>query len=366
MNRTIFFSIFIAGILCTFSNCKKEKSECLTCPPLVDTTSHIVQWQAPDTLGAQGLIRDVWVFSSTNALAVGQIFLKDSSGQVDQSKPYIGAQWNGQKWKLLKLNYDIGGQISVLTQLKGIWVFGNSDYWLAGGSVFHWDGTSPQTQLVFSRLTLSDPNATIEKIWGISGAYIFGVGNAGTIVHFNGTSWTKMTSNTTVDLQDIWGIDATHIWATGTNVADGHCVVLQCNGTSWKTIYDSNTQPAQSQYQFGTLWTNTLSSLYLDGGSGTHKLTLSNLDFGLQIKTGLAYVGTRIRAGNQNDIYDVTTGGEVSHYNGSSWHIYPEIQALNNSGNSWTSVYPTSDFVLIGGWYLTAYNGAPIVIRGYR
>jgi hypothetical protein len=205
----------------------------------------------------------------------------------------------------------------------------------------------------------------VEKIWGVSGTNMFGVGKSGTIVHYDGHTWTKMTSNTTVDLQDIWGIDGSHIWATGFNNSDGHCVVLQCNGTSWSTIYDSNNQPTQSQYQFGTVWTNS-SSLYLDGGSGLHLLTLNNLNIGAQVRTGLSYVGSSIRGINQNDIFDVTTGGEVAHYNGSSWYCYTEIQAFNKSGAWFTRVYPTSNFVLIGGWYLTAYNSAPIVIRGYR
>jgi hypothetical protein len=357
--------VFIFLVL--FSCCKKKTEPCLTCPPQVeDTTSHVIQWQAPDTLGAMGMIRDVWVFSQNKAIAVGQIFLQDSTGQIDQSNPYIGCLWNGQKWELLKINYVNEGRTYRLTEIRGIWATKNNSYWFAAGSIFHWDGISNQTALVFSRLTLPDPNATIEKIWASSDLNVYGVGNSGAIVHYDGSSWTKMTSNTTINLQDIWGIDDTHIWTTGTNVSDGHCVVLQYNGTNWKIIYDNSLQPPKSYYGFSCIWTNNPLTIYLNGGSGTHILTLNNLNIGAEVKTGLSYVGSSIRGINQSDIFDVTTGGEVAHYNGSSWYCYPEIKAFNKSGAWFTRVYPTGNFVLIGGWYLTAYNGAPIVIRGYR
>jgi hypothetical protein len=177
-----------------------------------------------------------------------------------------------------------------------------------------------------------------------------------------------MTSNTTVDLQDIWGIDGSHIWATGTNTGDGHCVVLQCNGSNWTTLYDSNSQPAQPQYQFGTVWTNTPSSLYLDGGSKLRSLNLSNLAFGPEIETGQTYVTYKIRATRSNDIFAVSAAAELAHYNGSTWYLYPELKMLNNSSAFvfFYTIHPINDFVLVGGEFFTGLNGFPIVIRGYR
>jgi hypothetical protein len=365
MNKAIFFSILLC-IVCIFCTCKKDKSECLTCPPPPpDTTSHTINWQEPDTLGTQGLIRDVWVFSQNKAIAVGQIFLQDSTGQIDQSNPYIGAEWDGQKWTKIKLTYVYNSQSYIFTEVNGIWVVGNSDYWFAAGSVFHWDGQSSQAQLVFSRLTLSDPNATVEKIWGVSGTNMFGVGKSGTIVHYDGHSWTKMASNTTVDLQDIWGIDGSHIWATGFNNSDGHCVVLQCNGTSWSTIYDSANLPPNKIQYFNTVWTDNVSSLYLDGGSYTQILNLQDGTFKRtdSLSTNEVF---KIRGTKHNDIFRVGYGGETVHYNGATWHLYPELKTLNG-GTAWFySVFPTSDMVMIGGLFPTALNGFPVVVRGYR
>jgi hypothetical protein len=360
--------VLVAVCLCFLFlnlNCKKDKSECLTCPPPPpDTTSHVIQWQLPDTLGTQGTIRDVWVFDRNNAWAVGEIYLNDSTGKPDMSNPYNVAHWDGSKWELKIITVTFRGN-PVTTSIEGIFAFSPTDIWLAsGGDPMHGDG---QNWIDYDIRTITGNNSLdISKGWENNSSSMFFVGRGSSIAHFNGSSWTKMTSNTTVDFQDIWGIDGNHIWATGTNTGDGHCVVLQYNGSNWTTLYDSNNQPNATKYQFSTLWSSNSSSLFLDGGSGLHILTLSNLNIGSQINTGLTYVGSCIRGVNQNDIYDVTTGGEVSHYNGSSWHLYPEVQSIGGNNAWWRSVHPTNDFVIISGEQFTGLNSFPVVVRGYR
>ena len=234
---------------------------------------------------------------------------------------------------------------------------------MGGGTIpVHWDGV----KWTFYGSTRGYPGGFyINRIFGTSSSNLFIVGTGGNIVYFNGSSWTKMTSNTTVDLQDIWGLDATHIWATGTNVSDGHCVVLQSNGTGWSTIYDSNTQAPQSQYGFSCLWTDSQNQLWLAGGSPLRKLILSTMTF-TEIITGQGYVSYSVRGILQNDIFISGQASECAHYNGSSWDLYPELQNLNGRYAWFYSVHPTKDFVVIGGIYLTALNGFPVVIRGYR
>lgn len=42
-------------------------------------------------------------------------------------------------------------------------------------------------------------------IWGSSGTDVFAVGWNGTIIHYDGSSWSSMNSGTIYDLHDIWG-----------------------------------------------------------------------------------------------------------------------------------------------------------------
>jgi hypothetical protein len=175
-----------------------------------------------------------------------------------------------------------------------------------------------------------------------------------------------MESNTTVDLQDIWGLDETHVWATGTRVSDGHSVVLAYDGIQWTTLYDSDTQPVSAKFQFSTLWTDSFADLYLTGGSELRIMTISNATIGPRIITGRLYGSGQIRGIRRNDIFDSGAGGEVAHFNYKSWHLYQELKSLNGGNAAFPSVHPTKDFVLLGGLCFTALNGFPVVIRGYR
>jgi hypothetical protein len=170
---------------------------------------------------------------------------------------------------------------------------------------------------------------------------------------------------TSVHLQDIWGIDDTHIWATGRNSGDGHSVVLQYDGSQWTTLYDSEVQPTQTKHQFSTLWTDTPSKPYLDGGE-LYVMDLEAATIGTRISTGQSYLSGRIRGTASNDIFDVGQASEAAHYNGSSWLLYPKLKEQNGGFAPFLTVYPTKDFVLIGGFYSTGLNEFPVVVRGYR
>ncbi|MBN1396723.1 MAG: hypothetical protein JXA06_01700 [Bacteroidetes bacterium] len=361
MNRLL-FTLLLICVFFILSGCNKDES-CINCPPTqLDTTSHLIQWQPPDTLGAQGIIRDVWVFDRNNAWAVGEIYLNDSTGKPDMENPYNCAHWDGVMWAYEKIPTAIfGNSENVHAEIYTIYSFGESDIWTFSitGSYSHWDGVEWTTNYV------SERSGGGNELWGLSSINLFLVGTNGSNTHYNGTSWTKMTSNTTVDLQDIWGIDANHIWATGTNTSDGHCVVLQFNGTNWTTIYDNENKPINQIQYFKTLWTDNKDYLILDGGSYTNILNLQNGSF-TRIDSISTYEVFCLRGVNRNDIFHVGYGSEVTHYNGVNWYLYNEFKALN-VGNAWfTGVYPTRDMIVIGGLFLTDLNGFPIVIRGYR
>jgi hypothetical protein len=364
MTRTIIFSILLIIVLIVFNSCKKDKSECLTCPPPPpDTTSHLIQWQVPDTLGTQGIIRDVWVFDRNNAWAVGEIYLNDSTGKPDMSNPYNAAHWDGVRWTIKKITVNHNGNM-ITPPLNAIFAFSTSDIWLSAGVPIHGDGNTWTQYHLFDMGVLLQSDGSILKIFGSNPRDLYFVGYKGTIVHYSGT-WTKMTSNTTVDLQDIWGIDGSHIWATGFNSVDGHSVVLQFNGTTWSTIYDNANKPANQIQYFNTVWTDNVNYLFLDGGSYTNILNLHDGSFKRTDSLSSNEVFC-IRGINRNDIFRVGYGGETAHYNGVSWYLYPELKALNG-GTAWfQTIYPSENMVVIGGWFPTALNGFPVVVRGYR
>ena len=46
---------------------------------------------------------------------------------------------------------------------------------------------------------------SMNKIWGSSSNDLYVVGNNGKIAHYNGTSWQRIESGTTLNINDIWG-----------------------------------------------------------------------------------------------------------------------------------------------------------------
>jgi hypothetical protein len=363
MKRTIFLSALLTIILIAFSCCKKDKSDCLTCPPPPpDTTSHVIQWQLPDTLGAQGIIRDVWVFDRNNAWAVGEIYLNDSTGKPDMENMYNAAHWDGSKWEIKGIPF-IGTCSAVhYPQLMAIWAFSSTSILVSnGGSIVSYDGLNAVMDCRMNSLL----TGAITKIFATSNQNVYLVGRSGNIVHYNGNSWTKMTSNTTVDLQDIWGIDGSHIWATGSNTNDGHSVILSFDGTKWNIIYDSNNVPVQEWYNYNSVWTDDTNILYLSSGGLLRKLNLTTMTFAT-INTGQTYISFQVRGTKRNDIFVTGQNSEIAHFNGSTWKLYEEIQNQTVHNVWWYSIKVSKDFIVVGGTYYTGYNSAPIILRGYR
>ncbi len=63
------------------------------------------------------------------------------------------------------------------------------------------------------------------------------VGDTGTIMQWNGTSWRKVTSPTTQDLNSVFMFSANDGWAVGNE--DGNELILRWDGTSWSRLAPS-------------------------------------------------------------------------------------------------------------------------------
>jgi hypothetical protein len=272
----------------------------------LDTTSHNFTWRI-DTLGDgnSSTLNDVVIVNDTLAYAVGEIYLNDSAGHVDPAA-YCVAIWNGTSWKLKRLYY---GGTNLIVSVRGICVFNKNDIWLAAGSIFHWDGLSTQTELRFSRLALPDPNGTVEKLWGMTSSDLYGVGNAGTVVH-NGTgSWQIQESGTRSAILNIWGNARTILAVTGD-----------------KRILRLSTSSVQDTLAWGGdyirgIWLDEPRPVYLSGtGVWRHDEALWREMSGLSVQF---YTG--VRGDGSNNIFAIGWGGMVVHFNGVTWHRFPEL-----------------------------------------
>ena len=94
-----------------------------------------------------------------------------------------------------------------------------------GGTVARWTVES------------SGVSAKLQDVWAAANGNAFAVGDAGTILRYDGQRWAPMSwqptqgSATTVTLYDVWGRSPTDVWATGSGV------ILHFNGVAWTEAF---------------------------------------------------------------------------------------------------------------------------------
>ena len=101
---------------------------------------------------------------------------------------------------------------------NNVWVVGSD------GTVLRWDGNDWISQS-------SGTGATLRDIWGTDANSIWAVGNdgQGVILHWNGTAWSPaQIAERTGYLFGVWGSDAGNAWAVG---EDG--TILKWDGETW-------------------------------------------------------------------------------------------------------------------------------------
>jgi hypothetical protein len=111
----------------------------------------------------------------------------------------------------------------------------------------------------------SGTEAGLSAVWGSSATDVFAVGEAGTIVHFDGTAWSAMQSGTTDDLEDVFGFGPNDVYAAGGNWHTDHDTgfVLHFDGIAWSEVLNV---PADESVR--ALWGSAPDDLYAFGEDG--------------------------------------------------------------------------------------------------
>lgn len=284
----------------------------------MDTTSHNFTFEMITFGGEAGscVLHDVAIINENNIIACGEIFMKDSLGNPDPQGFGI-AKWNGERWELKKLFYN---NSIIISPIRGIFVLKPDEIYLAAGSVFRWDGVSSQAQLVYSRLSLPDPNATIEKLWGKPNG-VYGVGNRGTIIYYNGTSWRRIESNTTLNINDIWGdynpiTNEWEILAVASNkFLNEGSAVIKIEGSISKELNRTGLP-----WSLSSVWFKSHKKYFI-GGDGLFFNKKIN-DNWKKDTTFIPIYKDRIRGISINDIIVSGSNGLLSHFNGYSWRHF--------------------------------------------
>ncbi len=287
--------------------------------PGPDTTSHSFTWQEFTNVGNENNMTGCWVFGPNCIYA--------NNGYVHK--------WDGSSWQTLHLYCpDPNVQNLINGALSGRTIFGfdTNDYWLIGGRVlFHYVGNGIAEDYPTNQFTY-----TLHSGWGVSSNDLFVVGDNGTILHFDGTNWMRMSTPTTKNLYGIWGTSSSDVWATGYNTSTGDDEVLHYDGASWSVdglsssgvaknwgidrvfAYDSAGHHGVAAIGW-TVWRRT------DQGQWrSDSATLPNN------VAGRIYMG-QICGNAANDLLCSGDYGLIVHWNGANWKRYDQYLDLNSS-----------------------------------
>ena len=309
----------------------------------MDTTSHNFTWQTFEFgQHSSSVLYDVAIIDENNIWAVGEIYMNDSLGNPDPNC-YNAVRWNGQIWELIKTG-GYGGY-----PRRTVFAFSENDVWFDG--VIKWDGLNYSVHMNGWPLMPNGDGWQVNKMWGSSSSNLYAVGNNGNIAHYNGSSWTKIESGTTTNINDVWGI---------TN--QQYKTILYCAVSSFFVtgekkilkIIDGKVQAVNwnKDARLYSAWAQNENFLYVCGeGVFVNK-------YGNWNEIVLQPVGTNsIRGSDINDIFIDGDYGFISHFNGLNWQIYN-----GNYLKGYSRLSFKNDIVAIAG----NYQGKAIVEIGRR
>ncbi len=347
--------------LCLFSvpACKKPTEPKAALP---DTTSHDFVFEI-NTLGSgsSSVLNDVWIFDENNIWAVGEIYVQDSSGQAEEV--YNAVHWDGTRWNLVRVPTLIWNTTSIIyAPLNAIIAFSANEICVTTGGQIIWYNGSYWGRWKFLFDDLNDSTfGGINKFWGTSSTNIWGGGNKGNIFHYDGSTWQKLASGTTVDIQDIWGAveektKQKTILAIASFLNYGRGLdLLKIDGTD-VTKLDTSGLP----FSLNSIWFDLSKRFYVTGNGVYSKANLAEARWQSDDTHPQLYKD-RIRGARWNDVFIAGSGGLVSHFNGATWrhytgtelpYLHARYQGLDVEGN----------VVVAVGWA----NSQAIVVRGKR
>lgn len=337
----------------------------------LDTTSHNFTWQT-FTLGDAGagnsVLYDVAIINENDIWAVGEIYMKDSTGQPDPH-PYNLAKWDGKNWTFQRIYFSykildpgsIGDTIGI-TAARSIFAFNDKDIWLAAGTVQHWNGTQWQQ-------FRGEGAGFSNKIWGSSSSDMFFVGGNGTIIHyFNGT-WQKIESGTDVRLLDVWGYN-NNVWISGYEDFKPTVLLKYSNNALTTVINDQNhllnNYPGIISGAIESIWTNKNNRLFLLTWYGLYRMENDNFNSPKNIWSGdpNTWALIKVRGNDVNDIVASGINGRIWHYNGLRWNLYNEL--ANNADTYYSLAVKGNTCIAVGYRYINGVVRYGLVQIGHR
>lgn len=326
------FVTLVSIIIFTAVDCKDEPTK----PPVTeqpqDTTSHNFVVTRVDTLGDWFSTAFCVDIADENNIWVGGEFTTKDSASNYRNFTHNLAKWDGEKWTKSKVEFigwnNTGPSIQII---GGIRVFSDSSVFSVAqydNSIAWWNGKKWLSTYV-------NEAVVSPHFWARSLDDSYFVSNEGRTTHFNGETFTKMSTGiTNPPFIDIWG-DENQVYTIGKPEdinRDGTLyMMLYTNSTSnWEIfntfpVFDSIPKPPN--INLGGLTSiyraSSKSKLWVLGGGAVREIT-SIKPFAVKNIFTIPYdfYSKLIRGNKDNDLFLFgEVGDKVWHFNGKSWKI---------------------------------------------
>jgi len=268
----------------------------------------------------------------------------------------------------------------------------------------HWDG------MAWSTVPVPDPGnggnalndvaaVSTSDVWAV-GTLISNGSQGGATYHWNGTSWSSVTSAVSVSLNDIAAVSSSDVWAVGDDLSPSNTLVTDIQhwtGSAWSTVTSPNVGAGDNAlngvwavsatdiwavgYSFATT-TSTSSQTLIEHWNGSAWSVVASPNFSSDVLTSVAGAsGTDAWAVGYATGSNGLAVGIVVHWNGTAWteggvgepSVFSETIAdiIYSSPNYWAVGYdsgngsapgPPEPFVLEqtgSGWLTSGQNGFP-------
>jgi len=296
-------------------------------------------WQRMETAGGCGelcgvSLNAVWGTGPADVYAVG------AAGAV--------MRWRGDAWKR-ESDPDLGAY-----DYYGVWAAAPGDVWAVGnGRIVRFDGAD------WTAVPHPAPaGVRLRSVWGAGPGTIWAVGDSGTILYWNGSSWTSQRLPDPVPLRSVWGTSPTDVWAAGADDFGCKCAggyLYHFDGNSWQSAgLDLLTFPRTAGWSSGPsdVWvagfnTSGYADLFhYDGSTWTADTTGTGSLLGIH--------GT-----SSSNVFAVGAEGLIVRHTGTGWkevaHWQPEVHGI--WGSSATDVWAARGSVIhrtADGWTLNS------------
>lgn len=173
------------------------------------------------------------------------------------------------------------------------------------GTVMRWDGAAWSRQEAGTKQNLRGvwgvmPTGNVDNVWA--------VGAGGTIIRWGGSAWSASTSGTTANLESVWGSsNGTTVWAVG---AGG--TILRGNGSAWSPSTSGTTVNLKG------VWSTADGNMAIAVGAAGTILRWNGTAWS-PMTSGTTANLEGVWGADANNIWAVGEGSTILKWNGAAW-----------------------------------------------